>query len=535
MLKKLLFIGLFISGLCASAQVWQWSIKVDSYVSNETNDHPQAFLWIPENCKQVKGVVFTQHNMVEEGILEHQDFRKKMTEIGFAEVWVTPGFAITYDIKNNEDKVFIEIMKSLAEVSGYQELLFAPIVPMGHSAYASFPWNFAAFTPDRTLALVSIHGDAPQTNLTGSGRPNPDWGNRNIDGIPALFVMGEYEWWEDRLTPGVIYQQKNPKSVITWFADAGHGHFDYSDGLVNYIANYIEKAAVERLPKKSSINDSVVLKTVSPNSGWLMDKWRQDSIPKYNATKYKKYKGDKDMSSWVFDAEMAKATEVYYATSRGKTHQYIGVKQNGEVLTPSKTHANYHLDFKPLGDGITFNVQAFFADSTRVNKTQNHAKTPLLIDRICGPVKKVNDTTFKIDFYRMGFNNPKRSSDIWLLAHNKGDDNYKSMVQQLELHFPLKNKLGKEQYITFDSIKYIKKGVKKLLLNGTSSVGLKVNYYVKEGPAYLKGNTLHFTKIPPRTKYPVKVTVVAWQYGVAGKIQSAKPVEQSFYITNKLL
>ena len=41
----------------AAAQVWQWSVTVDSVVSGETKDHPMAFLWIPENCKQVRGVV----------------------------------------------------------------------------------------------------------------------------------------------------------------------------------------------------------------------------------------------------------------------------------------------------------------------------------------------------------------------------------------------------------------------------------------------------------------------------------------------
>jgi hypothetical protein len=39
-----------------------------------------------------------------------------------------------------------------------------------------------------------------------------------------------------------------------------------------------------------------------------------------------------------------------------------------------------------------------------------------------------------------------------------------------------------------------------------------------------------WTKIPPRAKFPVKVTVVAWQYGIAGKIQTAEAVEQSFYV-----
>ena len=59
-----------------------------------------------------------------------------------------------------------------------------------------------------------------------------------------------------------------------------------------------------------------------------------------------------------------------------------------------------------------------------------------------------------------------------------------------------------------------------------------VCYYVKEGPAEIKGDKLVLTKIPPRAKFPVKVTVVAWQYGRSGEpqVQTAEAVEQSFYI-----
>jgi hypothetical protein len=75
-----------------------------------------------------------------------------------------------------------------------------------------------------------------------------------------------------------------------------------------------------------------------------------------------------------------------------------------------------------------------------------------MIDRICGPVKKLDDTTFQISFYRMGFNNKKRSNAIWLLAHNEGDEHYKSAVQQFELKFPLQNTQGIAQKISFEAI-----------------------------------------------------------------------------------
>ncbi|PXY39205.1 hypothetical protein DMB65_18805 [Flavobacterium cheongpyeongense] len=510
--------------------VWQWSAKVNSVISPETNDHPQAFLWIPENCKQVKGVVFGQHNMIEEGMLENSYFRKVLTELGFAEVWVTPVASWTYDISKNEDKAIDEIFKTLANTSGYQELAYVPIIPIGHSAMASFPWNYAAFNPERTLALVSVHGDTPQSNLTGSGKPNPDWGNKNIDGIPSLFIMGEYEWWDARIQPAYKYIGKHPKSVITLFADAGHGHFDYSDQMVKYVADYIKKAAKERLPSKMPVDHYASLKKINPSSGWLMDKWRHDSIPEFAAAKYNKYQGDRKIASWVFDKQMAKATEDFYTQARGKINQYIGFKQNGEVLKPVNTHAVFQLIFKPLEDGISFNLNAFFADTSRVKTTSNFVKMPIGIDRICGPVKKINDSIFQISFDKLGFNNTKRSNNIWLLAHNDGDENYKSAVQQIDLHFPLINKEGKTQIINFNTINDVKLGLKTIKLNAKSDIGTKVHYYVKEGPAYIEEDRLHFTKIPPRTKFPVKVTVVAWQYGIAGKLQSAEHVERSFNI-----
>src|SRR5687768_6988067 len=114
-MKKLLFILFLSTNLCpaSSAQVWQWSVTVDSVISNETNSYPQAFLWIPENCKQVRGVVFTQHNMIEEGMLEHPVFRKTMTELGFAEIWITPGLNITFDFNKDAAEDFNYMMKLL--------------------------------------------------------------------------------------------------------------------------------------------------------------------------------------------------------------------------------------------------------------------------------------------------------------------------------------------------------------------------------------------------------------------------------------
>jgi hypothetical protein len=519
---------IFLSNLISYAQVWQWSISADSVISNETNAHPQAFLWIPETCKQVRGVILCQHNMIEEGILENASFRKTMTELGFAEVWITPALDITFDFTKGADKHFERMMKSLADVSGYEELTTAPVVPMGHSALASYPWNFAAWNPNRTLAVISIHGDSPLTKLTGSGRPNPDWGHRTIEGVPGLFVMGEYEWWEARIQPGFEYVEKHPKTPISFLADAGHGHFDYSAELIDYLALFIKKAAQYRLPKK----ERQALRPIDPQKGLLMDRWHKDSLPTARAEPYALYKGNRKQASWCFDKEITTATERFYAQARGKQTQHLGFIQHGTILTPASGHANYNLKFMPLNDGICFHLKAFFADTSRIKPTAHHPKNKVSINRICGPVKKIDDTTFQISFYRMGFNNPKRSNDIWLLASNNGNGHYKSAVQQINMRFPIVNKEGKAQKITFPIIPNQKAGKTILPLRATSDVDLPVFFYVKEGPAEVRGSNLIFTTIPPRANFPMKVIVVAWQYGIAGKVQSAEPVERSFYINN---
>jgi hypothetical protein len=271
------FLFLFC-GSRGNAAVYQWSVPVTSVVSSETNDHPRAFLWIPENCRQVRAVVVGQHNMSEEDLFNRPAFRNEMTKLGIAMVWVTPAIDMIFDFHNGAGEKFQGMLNDLAQISGYTELRFAPVVPIGHSAAASYPWNFGAWSPQRTLAMISLHGDAPLTRLTGSGRPNPDWGNRNIDGVPGLMIEGEYEWWEERVQPALDYKMKHPKAPVSFLCDAGHGHFDVSEELVAYIRLFLKKAVQYRLPKTAPLDGPVSLKPVGTEKGWLKERWRKDQL-----------------------------------------------------------------------------------------------------------------------------------------------------------------------------------------------------------------------------------------------------------------
>lgn len=527
-------LSLFMQVAKVAAAPWQWSVEIKELISEETNAHPSAYLWIPENCKQVRAVIIGQHNMTEETIFEHSEFRKNMGKLGIAEIWITPGIDQRWDVTKGTQQIFETMMKNLSEISGYTELEFAPVIPIGHSAMATYPWNFAAWNPERTLAVLSIHGDSPRTHLTGYGRANLDWGTRTIEGIPSLMVMGEDEWWEDRLITSFDYRREYPNAPLAFLADAGHGHFDISDELIDYLSLFLKKTVEYRLPEHSSLDAPIQLIPVEAKNGWLADRWRKNEKPTAEAASYDKYKGDKNHAFWYFDKEMADATEKYYANERGKTEQYIGFEQKGKLITFNpKSHVRMSPSFQPEADGVTFHLKAVYTDMLRNEYSKEHSTHPIRMSRICGPVEVVNDTTFTVRFYRMGLDNPKRTGGICLMASVKQDHKYRSAVQQVEIRIPYRNKEGISQRIIFPKLSDVKASVKKISLNGTADSGLPVYYYVKEGPAEIKGDKLVLTKIPPRAKFPVKVTVVAWQYGCSGepKVQTAEAVEQSFYIT----
>ncbi|MDL2247957.1 hypothetical protein LJC05_04430 [Bacteroides sp. OttesenSCG-928-J23] len=531
MRARFLIICCLLSTFLSLASEWQWSVPVEGFVSNETNEHPRAFLWIPSNCKQVRGIVVGQHNMSEEGIMEHPAFRKGMSELDFATIWITPGISQEWNTPENVQTIFDNMLESLADVSGYSELKYAPIVPIGHSAMATFPWNFGAWNPERTLAILSVHGDSPRTHLTGYGRKNPDWGGRTVEGIPGLIVMGEYEWWEDRLFTAFDYRRDYPEAPLSLLADAGRGHFDHSDGLVDYLVLFLKKAAKYRLPKKMPLDAPAKLIKVNATDGWLADRWHKDALPRAKSAPYREYRGEKNEAFWYFDKEMAQATERYYARVRGKKEQYIGFTQNGTLLTfKPESHARIDAKFQPEADGITFHLGVIYTDTLRRFPSNEHGKTAIKISRICGPVTQLGDTTFAVSFYRMGMHNPRRTPAIWLLATSEGDDEYKSTVQQFTMNIPYRIEEGREQRISFPALNNVNRKTKRISLTATADSGLPVHYYIKEGAAEIVGNEVVFTRIPPRANYPLKVTVVAWQYGIIGKWKTAEPVEQSFYI-----
>jgi len=528
----------------AQTSVWQWSILVRN--AKENYGQARAFLWIPPDCKKVKAFIFAQNNMEEQSILENPHFRDAMGKLGFAEVWVSPASDLFFRFDAGAGDTFNGIMNDLAEVSGYQELKYAPFVGLGHSAAASNPYYMAAWNPERALAAVSVSGQWPYFRAAPFA---PDiWGTKNIDFVPSLETMGEYESAASWSREGLKERQEHPLMPLSMLACPAEFHFAASDSKAAYITLYLKKAAQYRLPQNTPDGQAPKLIPIDPTkTGWLVDKWHFDAPPSALPAPVGQYKGDATQAFWYLDEETARATATYETKHRGKKAELIGYLQQGKMVAQREVHQQINLKFEPEADGITFKVHTAFYDtvpggSSRpagwahmpVGSPISHAKNaiPIAVDRITGPFIKINDSTFQVQ-PQMGFWQFPHSYELWFSASHPGDNEYKPAVQQALMVIPPRNSPGKEQHITFGAIPDQTRKSRDIKLKATSDANVKVGFYIMEGPATLEGDNLHITTIPPRTKFPVKVTVVAWQYGNSNepKLQTAVPVERSFLIT----
>jgi len=539
-LKRLFFFaGLTMASFPASANAadWQWSVPFET---------GRAFLWVPPACHSVRALVLAQNNMIEQGILQHAGFRDVLTKLCMAEIFIAPPYETWQNAQTNAaaNRTLDGLLQALADRSGYSELATVPIAPMGHSALASFPWNFAAWNPQRTLAILSIQGDAPQTDVTGNGRPNAAWGDRVIDGIPGVMVMGEYEWLESRLAPALAFRVAHPNAPIAVLAEPGSGHFNYPDHLVEFLALFLRKAVAWRLP----LAKGEPLRPVDPWQGWLVQRWFLDKPRTVRAAPNACYDGDKAQAFWAFDEETARAIESFGADQVGKKPQLLAFVDRGNIQPQTETHQQIELAFHPLDDGLSFKLSAAFLDKVPAvaknlsrwtglpaGSAIGHAGEAPLLSRVSGPVVQLAPDTFRVELDRIASTGDRRALDIWLLASQQGDVNYKSAVQQGLLRLPVFAS-GGVQSITFPPIANRSAGLQAVVLHASSNNGRPVHYYVLEGPAEVEGEKLRFTAIPARTKYPIRVTVVAWLLGreAAPALRSATPVSRTFYLTAPL-
>ena len=488
--------------------------------------------WIPDDCVKLRGLLILCANVPEEKLASYPAVREVCASNDLGIVWCSSSFMNFARQQPGKKKMseeyatsvgFLqELLNGLAKTSGYAEVATVPWLPIGESGHLLMVDTLVEFSPERCLAGIWLKNN----HLPPKNRQ-----------VPAFVVYGSAQEWGQTKTDirtnwcnitaayaGILNGRKaNPAWPLTYMIDGHSGHFDCSDRLADDVAHYIGLVAKARLPGDGSAK----LKPINITSGFVADL----PVPGHEGQAVKPA-GTNDGLPWFFDAASAKEAQSYAAINWKAETQLPAFLDEKEQ--PLKFDFNGISDLKTVvmgPDGITFSLRAKLLDQIpeefvgaggKLSKTPGEPK----LEWLCGPIAPLGNGRFQIYLERAG-------STAYLATRKNGTDTVRGIVQPLHINInSFRNQEGKPQAITFDKIPDVTAGTKSVPLSAKSDSGLPVSYYVAVGPAMVMDGKIVFTGLPPRTKFPVTVTVAAWQWGRGAepKVKTASVIEQTFKI-----
>ena len=563
-----------LTACVAQAALYQWSIPQE--------DGRRAYLWIPEKCQRIRGLVVDMNNLTESAIIENVAVREACAQERVGILWIAEGSwapsplanewgdaaglskeqrkiydqaleiakkagknptpeqaqaqatvkTMKLELARQAEEELNNMLRDLAKESGYEEIQYAPLLIIGHSMTGIITWTMPYWIPDR------MWGAAPmKTGGRGAPAEKPD---ATMNGVPVLYmnqIAPEGSGEKSNPHNCALFARKNTANLVGQVFDWGGGHFEMTDDMAKLFALFVHKAAKYRLCDEIPASGYPKLKDLKAADGWLATSLLEPQ--QFPMAPEPQYQGDKTKAFWFFDEEMAKAVVGHHIADRKKKIQYVTVVSNGTELKPlSGAFGAVKIPFESgIDDGFTFKLTGAFLDTVPSNnpaeaKPAGHATSGKVVVKIAGggSLAQIGEDTFRFRPGNMGFNG--KALNCWMVATHPGDAEYARCNQHAWLWMPEKWTQGAAQTITFDKPANVMVGTKEITLGAKASSGLPVEYYVVSGPAEVVGNKLRFTPIPPRAKMPVKVIVTAYQMGrtTAPLTQSAPPVEQSFLI-----
>ena len=505
----------FKNNLSPVNQVFQWEIKEDS---NQT-----AYLWIPENCKHVRGLLILGWNVPEHKIVGHSAIRKACTENSLGIMVSTDFFHL------HSDKAKLACLqrqlKMLADTSGYPEIATTPLLPIGESAHLKMVCLLLDSIPLRCIAGACIKDARIPSTILGKQVPmlyaigtGYEWNQTSPTNDPRTF------WNTDRLTH--FRSCTSGSKAASVLEEAGTGHFECSEKMTQYIGTYIGLAAKARIPS----DNSQTLLPIDLNKGYLSDIPLQ-GVSDFSISPYKQATpAQQSTMAWFFDAASAKeAQAIAHVNWNAKTQiPFVYAGENDTIQPWTKSSVT---NIKVVTNG-EFSLHPYLLDSIPSAFTMPGvagsvlAKSPNkpYVDWICGNMEPLGNDSFRV----IGSRYTGLSVLMVKVDSSKGI-RYSNQPFLVNLE---KNTKGNPQTISFTPIANQQASTKSIPLMATSDKGLPISFYVEAGPAVVKDNLLYFTKIPPHAKFPIAVKVVAWQWGTCSAQLYKQAIEkQIFYIT----
>ena len=562
-----------------------------------------AYLWIPPDTPKIRAVMIGMHNGLPINVLQSAPVRAVCRKQGIAQILMTPWAKdigsvmmkdLTFDVTDPERTAVCDsYLQRLAELSEHPELVAAPIVPLGHSAFCGFPFEAAMRKPEQCLCAIPIKAGLPDAyNFFGPGgkakHPSADFCLRSV---PILFVTSgsqETVGWspyphaygtymssyrhdrDDNL--GTNYEPHNELFGSCWEMTAGH--FDMSPRNYQFVADWLDAIATARLPEKTG----EPMRNLALRDGWLMNPQipAAGDLPKDYAmpAPYLEFKGHRKDTLWFPNEKLARAQfELGVSEPRKKIEMFTFLDPSGKPI--SLAHGSMAPMPNPqalLHDDGLFTLTTYrFTTPPEICtvKMKDHDKHPddahaftnlLFPGKTTLPVSEipfrfdahggafemvhseqfkddrgVTETRFTLRLKRHRIDPGAGYNMSFVRVFHEGDQSFSAAGRTCQISLSpgdgMKNATA--QTVDFPAVPDAPATSARIELKTKSSAGLSVDYFVLKGPGIIKDGAFIPIEIPAGATKPIEVTIGAYQVGLfkeTGGVKPAETVYQTFHI-----
>ena len=561
------------------------------------------YLWIPPNTPKIRALMVGINNALPINILQSPPVRAVCRKYGIAQILFTPwakdigGVMMknnTFDVTDPEQTaVYDAYLKKLADVSGHPELIAAPIVPLGHSAFCGFPLEAAFRNPEQCLGTIPIKAGLPDVysffNPGGKAlHPSADMALRNI---PILFVtsssqetvswaayplaygtyLSGYRRGDRDDNPGTTYEPHADLFSSCW--EMTSGHFDMAPRNYQFVADWLDAIAAARLPAKAGDP----MKNLVLRDGWLMDPKipAKGDLPGDYAmpAPYLKYKGHRDKALWFPTEKLARTQfELGRDEPRKKIEMFTFLDGKGQPisLAHGRMAAMDNAGALLHDDGLfTLTTYRFTTPpdicTSKEKDHMKHPEQPHTYENVAFP----GQTTLPTSQLPVGFNAHSGVFDLvrseqfkdergvtesrftlrltrhrlaagagfnmsFVRVFHEGDADWAAAGRTCQISLSPSDviKNATAQTVDFPAMPDAPATSAKIELKAKSSAGLPVDYFVLKGPGVIKGGAFIPTEVPAGTTKPIEVTVGAYQVGLFKETGGVKPSATVFQTFN---
>ena len=273
-------------------------LQDDTYQYFVENDDYAAFMWVPESAEHLNGLMVAKSNLIEGRLFESVAVREVLAKYNIGVVYLharsttdkpsnsniigdfvyigdealekyKSANSYTYSGPANAGSILDEALARLAAVSGFDELTYAPLIGVGHSAGMGLGRALGSWDPSRAIAQICLKGG---TSLIIPGVTRDGVGdNYEVQpGVPTYLAAGQFTEHasydnpagKDNYIDGEIGNLKNIRAkgadrLVTMSVDWESGHYDWSENSNEAVANYLDSVIPLRLGAQAESREQI--------------------------------------------------------------------------------------------------------------------------------------------------------------------------------------------------------------------------------------------------------------------------------------